>query len=100
MVGRRSHIMVTLAWLLVGCVTSYRSPTLQQSARVSLQVQTPGNTGGGWRALDPGETLNTGDHFAMRVEVDQPAHVYVVRVSPKGASTPLWPTGQDALARP
>lgn len=55
---------------------------------------------GGEHPLEVGTDLHTGERFAVEVEVDRPAHVYVLQRTEQGTITIVAATEQAAPARP
>lgn len=101
----RSPMYVILAGLFLPIACAQRGAVPDQltkgaSYTLSLQVEATGRADAVPRTIAPGEVLHSGDRFALRVAVDRPLHVYVVRYSAAGWSTQLFPTGEDRPLQP
>lgn len=101
----RSAMYVILAGLFFpiscaqrGVVPDPQSP--RDAYTLSLQVEATSHADAIPRIIAPGEVLHNGDRFALRVAVDRPLHVYVVRYSATGWSTQLFPTSEDRPLQP
>lgn len=73
---------------------------VRSAAVVSLEVEARDRMTGQTRLVAPQEDLRSGDQISMRVQVEQPAYVYVVQVAPGERPTVLYPTGSEQLALP
>lgn len=65
---------------------------------LDLRFQLRAHSGGEARYVAPGATLTTGDRVELFIELDQPAHVYVVQFFADETSAVLFPKN-DASAR-
>jgi hypothetical protein len=70
------------------------------SAELTLSLQVVARVRGVRHPVRAGETLHSGDRIELRVDVDQPAYVYVMQVSADGSSAVLFPTSGDLLLSP
>ncbi|MFO0579752.1 MAG: DUF4384 domain-containing protein [Polyangia bacterium] len=64
---------------------------------VRVQLDRLSAGGGQRRPVLPGETLRSGELFALRVTVSQDAYVYVLQASPGGGRLQLFPAAGDTL---
>lgn len=65
------------------------------SVPLALTVRVNGKAGRLLRALDPGDTLHSGDLVELVVSVDRPAFVYIVQRFPDGSAAVLHPESGD-----
>lgn len=78
-------------------------PTEAQPAtgeHIHVGVQVEAMTAGTLRVVRSGEILRSGDRIALRVEVDQPAYLYVALAAANGADTVLFPRAGDVQLKP
>src|SRR5437870_5270498 len=101
---QRSPRPLVLCLLLLGCaaapVATRGVPAPARAPRVSLQVQALPAGAEDWRPVAPEDTLHSGDRLTLRVEVDEPAYVYVTQALPGGPPAVLFPKGEAQQARP
>jgi hypothetical protein len=83
---------------LAGCAGS---PTARRADQVLLTLTVDALPAGAAMAapLRPGRHLRSGDSIALHVEVDRPAHVYVVRTARDGSRL-LFPLAGDPVQQP
>lgn len=62
---------------------------------VSLQIEAQGRGETTRRMLSPGQPLHSQDAYALKLRVDKPAYVYVVRYSATAWSTRMFPLRGD-----
>lgn len=97
------HLILAGLFLHISCapravVTGPPSP--REVYTLSLQVEATGRADAVPRVIAPGAILHNGDRFALRIAVDRPLHVYVVRYSATGWSMQLFPTSEDRPLQP
>lgn len=95
-------ILVT-AGLPLPCLAQraqHGSVTAKGRAAAHLALIVEAKTKEGMLILEPGETLHSGDFFAIRVEVDRPAYMYVLGTNAQGQVAQLFPDAGHFLLQP
>lgn len=64
------------AWVLVGCAGSAIKAE-PSGGEVSVELKTASKSGPGWQNITPGASLDSGTEFSVRVQVSQPAFLYI-----------------------
>lgn len=106
---------LVLASMLFGCAAAPRAPGAASAApkgpkdprdpndqgiAVSLALLTPRKDTAGERAVQPGESMGSGDMLAMQIRVDRPSYVYVLHTTAAGDVQVLYPAEAEVQARP